>query len=59
LIARHWRETLTLLDYLNHTADPDFQIELFANDAVFELPYLASIGPAGSLGRQRVIQVPG
>lgn len=33
-----------LLDYLNHVGDPDFQIELFADDAVLELPYLASLG---------------
>jgi len=42
-----------LLDYLNHIGDPDFQIELFADDAVFELPYLASLGlPACWEGRE-------
>ncbi len=41
-----------LLDYLNNAGDQDIQIELFANDAVFELPYLASIGlPARWEGR--------
>ncbi|OOQ59555.1 nuclear transport factor 2 family protein [Mucilaginibacter pedocola] len=42
-----------LLDYLNNIGDPDFQIELFADDAVFELPYLASLGlPARWEGRE-------
>ncbi|SEP38266.1 nuclear transport factor 2 family protein [Mucilaginibacter sp. OK283] len=42
-----------LLDYLNHIGDPEFQIELFADDAIFELPYLASIGlPARWEGRE-------
>lgn len=42
-----------LLDYLNNIGDPDLQIELFANDAVFELPYLASLGlPARWEGRE-------
>lgn len=29
-----------LLDYLENIGNPDFQIELFADDAVFELPIL-------------------
>lgn len=42
-----------LLDYLHHIGNPDFQIELFADDAVFELPYLASLGlPARWEGRE-------
>lgn len=42
-----------LLDYLNNIGNPDFQIELFADDAVFELPYLSNIGlPARWEGRE-------
>ncbi|MGN6180854.1 MAG: nuclear transport factor 2 family protein [Mucilaginibacter sp.] len=33
-----------LLDYLQNIGNPDFQIELFADDAVLELPYLSSLG---------------
>ncbi|SDI13405.1 nuclear transport factor 2 family protein [Mucilaginibacter sp. P25] len=33
-----------LLSYLEHVNNPDTAIELFADDAVFELPYLASLG---------------
>lgn len=33
-----------LLAYLSNIGNPDLQIELFADDAVFELPYLASLG---------------
>jgi ketosteroid isomerase-like protein len=32
-----------LLSYLEHINNPDIAIELFADDAVFELPYLASL----------------
>ena len=42
-----------LLDYLENVGNPDLQIELFADDAVFELPYLASLGmPARWEGRE-------
>jgi ketosteroid isomerase-like protein len=42
-----------LLDYLENVGNPDFQIELFADDAVFELPYLSSLGiPARWEGRE-------
>ncbi|QXU42853.1 nuclear transport factor 2 family protein [Pedobacter sp. D749] len=42
-----------LLDYLENVGNPDVQIELFADDAVFELPYLASLGiPARWEGRE-------
>jgi ketosteroid isomerase-like protein len=33
-----------LLSYLENIQNPDIAIELFADDAVFELPYLASLG---------------
>lgn len=33
-----------LLSYLENINNPDIAIELFADDAVFELPYLASLG---------------
>ncbi len=33
-----------LLAYLENINNPDIAIELFADDAVFELPYLASLG---------------
>jgi len=33
-----------LLAYLENINNPDKAIELFADDAVFELPYLASLG---------------
>lgn len=33
-----------LLGYLENVNNPDIAIELFADDAVFELPYLASLG---------------
>lgn len=46
-----------LLDYLENIGNPDLQIELFADDAVFELPYLASIGiPARWEGRETIYQ---
>ncbi|PJJ79269.1 nuclear transport factor 2 family protein [Mucilaginibacter auburnensis] len=46
-----------LLAYLENIGNPDFQIELFADDAVFELPYLASIGlPARWEGREVLYQ---
>lgn len=42
-----------LLAYLENIGNPDLQIELFADDAVLELPYLASIGlPARWEGRE-------
>lgn len=42
-----------LLDYLENIGNPDFQIELFADDAAIELPYLASLGmPARWEGRE-------
>jgi hypothetical protein len=42
-----------LLDYLKNVGSPDVQIELFADAAVFELPYLASLGlPARWEGRE-------
>lgn len=36
-----------LLAYLNNIGNPDFQIELFADDAALELPYLVSLGMPG------------
>ncbi|CAM4089001.1 Ketosteroid isomerase-related protein [Pedobacter westerhofensis] len=33
-----------LMDYLENIGNPDIQIELFADDAAIELPYLASLG---------------
>jgi hypothetical protein len=42
-----------LLAYLENIGNPDPQIELFADDAVFELPYLASLAlPARWEGRE-------
>jgi ketosteroid isomerase-like protein len=42
-----------LLAYLENIGNPDVQIELFADDAVFELPYLASLGiPSRWEGRE-------
>jgi len=42
-----------LLSYLENAGNPDVQIELFADDAVIELPYLASLGlPAHWEGRE-------
>jgi len=42
-----------LLAYLENIGHPDLQIELFADNAVFELPYLASLGlPARWEGRE-------
>jgi ketosteroid isomerase-like protein len=36
-----------LLDYLENVGNPDLQIELFADDAAIELPYLTSLGMPG------------
>lgn len=36
-----------LLEYLENVGHPDLQIELFADDAALELPYLTSLGMPG------------
>ena len=36
-----------LMDYLENVGNPDVQIELFADDAAIELPYLTSLGMPG------------
>jgi ketosteroid isomerase-like protein len=42
-----------LMAYLENVGNPDFQIDLFADDAAIELPYLASLGqPARWKGRE-------